>query len=78
MSARGGACLPDTPVKTLACYNYVVDGKKGCQINANLPLAESTDYILDRFEDVLGRGRGGGPRTVRSKLNKFEHVRVDP
>ena len=60
--------------------------KKAFQSNANPRLANCPGYIANKFEHVCGGGLLSsevqvefvwalGPCTVRSKLNKFEHVR---
>ena len=54
--------------------NQIAAGnKEAFQSNANCPLADSIAYILSKFEQFLGSGW-----TVRSKLNKFEHVKGMP
>ena len=43
--------------------------KKAFDSNANCPFADIMGYIVTKFEDIRGN-----PGTIRSKLNKFEHV----
>ena len=57
---------------TDTCKNITDGNKEAFQSNANCPLADSPNYVVNKFENVnTGSVGGGSPCIVRSMLNKW-------